>query len=250
MRCGVDIGARSVEVLLHDGSRTVDVIIGDSLRDPRGNAEALFCELLERNGLAKEDLESIVATGYGRNYFGHATRRCSEIICHARGVSHLYPDTATIIDIGGQDSKIIRLEAGKPVDFSMNDRCAAGTGRFIEMAGDILGIPLETMGEATRGGDDTVEISTMCAVFAESEIIGLLQGGIPRDRILRGVFRSVAARTLGMAGGAGVAAPLVFTGGVARNMGVVRAVEAETGLRVVVPPEPRITGALGAALLD
>jgi len=106
------------------------------------------------------------------------------------------------------------------------------------------------MDEATRDGDDTVEISTMCAVFAESEIIGLLQGGIPRERILRGVFRSVAARTLGMAGGAGVAAPLVFTGGVARNMGVVRAVEAETGLSVVVPPEPRITGALGAALID
>ncbi len=250
MRCGVDIGARSVEVLLHDGTRTVDVIIGDSLRDPRGNAEAMFRQILERNGLRKEDLASIVATGYGRNYFGHATRTCSEIICHARGVFHLHPDTVTIIDIGGQDSKIIRLENGKPVDFSMNDRCAAGTGRFIEMAGDILGIPLERMDEATRDGDDTVEISTMCAVFAESEIIGLLQGGIPRERILRGVFRSVAARTLGMAGGAGVAAPLVFTGGVARNMGVVRAVEAETGLRVVVPPEPRITGALGAALID
>jgi len=246
----VDIGARSVEVLLHDGAEIVDVIIGDSLRDPRGNAEALFEKILGMNGLDRRSLESVTATGYGRNYFQHATRTFSEIICHARGVAHLFPEAATIIDIGGQDSKIIRLENGKPVDFSMNDRCAAGTGRFIEMAGDILGITLEDMDAATRDGEDDVEISTMCAVFAESEIIGLLQGGTPRDRILRGVFRSVAARTLGMAGGAGVKAPLVFTGGVARNPGVVRAVAGETGMRIIVPPEPRITGALGAALLD
>lgn len=247
MRCGVDVGARSVEILLHHGDRIVDVIIGDSLRDPRGNAEALFQTILHRNGLTREDLDSVVATGYGRNYFPHATRTVSEIICHARGVSHLFPDVVTVIDIGGQDSKIIRLEEGKPVDFSMNDRCAAGTGRFIEMAGEILGIPLETMGEATEE-EDFVEISTMCAVFAESEIIGLLQGGISKQRILQGVFRSVAARTLGMAGGAGIKAPLVFTGGVARNPGVVKAVERESGLPVTVPPEPRITGALGAAL--
>ncbi len=250
MKCGVDIGARSVEVLLHDGREVVDLLIGDSLRDPRGNAEALFGSILARNGLAASDLTSTVATGYGRNYFGGATRTCSEIICHARGVWHLFPDTVTIIDIGGQDSKIIRLEDGRPVDFSMNDRCAAGTGRFIEMAGEILGIPLEAMDDATRGGDEAAEISTMCAVFAESEIIGLLQGGTPKESILRGVFRSVAARTIGMAGGAGIRPPVVFTGGVARNPGVVRALEHETGIRVVVPPEPRITGALGAALLD
>ncbi len=250
MRCGVDIGARSVEVVLHDGASIVDMIIGDSLRDPRGNAVELFMQITGRNGLCIGDLESIVATGYGRNYFPHATRTCSEIICHARGVSQIFPDAVSIIDIGGQDSKIIRLENGKPMDFSMNDRCAAGTGRFIEMAGDIIGIPLAEMDEATRGGDDCVEISTMCAVFAESEIIGLLQGGVPKEKILRGVFRSVAARTVGMAGGTGLKAPLVFTGGVARNPGVVRAVEHETGLVLLIPPEPRITGALGAALLD
>ncbi len=248
MRCGVDIGARSVEVLLHDGSDVVDYSIGDSLRDPRGNAEALFMEVLERNGLKAGDLVSVIATGYGRNYFPYSTGTVSEIICHARGVAHLFPNARSVIDIGGQDSKIIRLENGMPVDFSMNDRCAAGTGRFIEMAGDLLGIPLEEMDRVTRDGDGTVEISTMCAVFAESEIIGLLQGGAGKGRILRGVFRSVAARTLGMAGGTELMPPLVFTGGVARNPGVVRALARETGMDILVPPEPRITGALGAAL--
>jgi (R)-2-hydroxyacyl-CoA dehydratese activating ATPase len=249
VKCGVDIGARSVEVLLHDGSDIVDMEIGDSLRDPRGNAERIFARVLERNGLSPEDLTSVIATGYGRNYFSPATRTYSEIICHARGVSHLFPGAATVIDIGGQDSKVIRLENGVPVDFTMNDRCAAGTGRFIEMAGEILGIPLQKMDQATAGDDSEVEISTMCAVFAESEIIGLLQGGTPRKNILRGVFRSVAARTLGMAGGAGIKPPLVFTGGVAANKGVVRAIQRETGLEVTVPHEPRITGALGAALI-
>lgn len=250
MKCGVDIGARSVEVVLHDGSKMVDSITGDSLRDPRANAEALFSEILERNGLTPEDLCSTVATGYGRNHFRYATRASSEIICHARGVSHLYPDTATVIDIGGQDSKMIFLENGHPVDFSMNDRCAAGTGRFIEMTAETLGVPLERMDEIAGDGSEAIEISTMCAVFAESEIIGLLQGGTPKDLILRGVFRSVAERTLGMAGAAGVRPPLVFTGGVALNGGVVRALARETGLEVTVPPEPKLTGALGAALLQ
>lgn len=250
MRCGVDIGARSVEVVLQNGARTVDYLIGDSLRDPRGNAEALFDEMLAKHDLSESALESVVATGYGRNHFARATRRVSEIICHARGVSHLFPGAATVIDIGGQDSKIIVLEGGRPVDFSMNDRCAAGTGRFIEMTGEILGVSLDEMDEFTRDGEDAVEISTMCAVFAESEIIGLLQSGCPKARILRGVFRSVAARTLGMAGHRGVSEPLIFTGGVARNAGVVRAVARETGCEVQLPPEPRITGALGAALLD
>lgn len=250
MRCGVDIGARSVEVLLHDGSKVADYAIGDSLRDPRGNADSLFLEVLERNGLNPGNLVSVTATGYGRNYFPHSTRTVSEIICHARGVAHLFPQARSVIDIGGQDSKIIRLENGRPVDFSMNDRCAAGTGRFIEMAGDILGVPLEEMDRATLDGGDAVEISTMCAVFAESEIIGLLQGGAGKGAILRGVFRSVAARTLGMAGGTALKPPLVFTGGVARNPGVVRALARETGLEILIPPEPRITGALGAALME
>jgi predicted CoA-substrate-specific enzyme activase len=247
--CGVDIGARSTEVVLFDGAQVVEQGIADSGHRPSENAGALLGRTLASAGLSADDISSAVATGYGRNYFRSADRVLSEIICHATGVAYLYPGARTVIDIGGQDSKMIHLDGnGMPTDFTMNDRCAAGTGKFIEMTGQTLGTPLDAMGEITRGHSDAAEISSMCAVFAESEIVGLLQQDTPPETILRGVFRSVAARTLAMAGPNTIRPRLVFTGGVARNGGVVRAIAAETGLEVTVPPEPQITGALGAAI--
>ncbi len=247
--CGVDIGARSTEVVLFDGAQVVEQGLADSGHRPSQNADALLERTLAAAGLSSEEIASTVATGYGRNYFQRADRVLSEIICHATGVAYLYPGARTVIDIGGQDSKMIHLDGkGRPTDFTMNDRCAAGTGKFIEMTGQTLQTPVDSMGEFTRGHIEAAEISSMCAVFAESEIVGLLQHGTPPETILRGVFRSVAARTLTMAGPNAIRPQLVFTGGVAKNGGVVRAMTEETGLEVTVPPEPQITGALGAAI--
>ncbi|MCK5133168.1 MAG: 2-hydroxyglutaryl-CoA dehydratase [Candidatus Sabulitectum sp.] len=250
MYCGVDIGSRSIEVVLFDGAQIIETGIADTGHKPSENAERLLERVLASAELTRKEIERTVATGYGRNYFTGADRTLSEILCHAGGVAYLFPDARTVIDIGGQDSKMIVLDKkGKPVDFSMNDRCAAGTGKFIEMISASLEVDISEMFSAVKDHNDSVEISTMCAVFAESEMIGLLQSGTPIPTILKGVFRSVAKRTLGMAGLNGIIPKLVFTGGVAMNRGVVEAIKEETGLEVSVPPDPRITGALGAAIV-
>lgn len=248
--CGVDIGARSIEVVLFDGAQIVEAGIADTGARPADAAGELFERLLASADLRADSLAAIVSTGYGRNYFKPATRAVSEILAHARGVSFLFPSARTVIDIGGQDSKLIEMDSeGRTTDFVMNDRCAAGTGRFIELTGQIVGVSVESMADFVSEHRHSVEISSMCAVFAESEIVGLLQSGIPVPSILNGVFKAVARRTVSMAGRARVSPLIVFTGGVARNGGVVRALREELGMEVLVPPEPQITGALGAALI-
>ncbi|HOA05826.1 MAG TPA: acyl-CoA dehydratase activase [Candidatus Fermentibacter daniensis] len=250
LSCGVDIGARSIEVVLFDGSQIVETAIADTGSRPADTAAEVFEGVLESAGVVRSDLQGVLATGYGRNYFKLADRVASEILCHAGGVSYLFPSARTVIDIGGQDSKLIEMDdSGRTTDFVMNDRCAAGTGRFIELTGQILGIPLEDMGDVVRDHGDSVEISSMCAVFAESEIVGLLQSGVAVPSILNGVFRSVARRTISMAGRSRLLPQVVFTGGVARNRGVVKALRKELGIEILVPDEPCITGALGAAIL-
>jgi predicted CoA-substrate-specific enzyme activase len=250
MYCGVDIGARSIEVVLFDGSVITGSSVSDTGISPAENGKRAFDELLDRSGLQREDIDYTIATGYGRNYFELADRSISEIICHARGVSFLYPSAGTVIDIGGQDSKLIELgEGGKPLDFVMNDRCAAGTGRFIEMIGTLLGVPVDEMNDTASTDDGRVEISSMCAVFAESEIVGLLQRGCSVPTILNGVFTAVARRTVSMAGRSELRPDLVFTGGVAWNRGVIEALKRETGTGILTPPNPQITGALGAAII-
>jgi predicted CoA-substrate-specific enzyme activase len=249
LSCGVDIGARSIEVVLFDGAQMLEWGVADTGSRPTEAAEALFARVLGQAEVRREDVACVTATGYGRNYFRQADKAVSEILCHARGVWFLFPQARSIIDIGGQDSKLIELdENGRTVDFAMNDRCAAGTGRFIELTGQIVGIPVDLMGAAVESSEGSVEISSMCAVFAESEIVGLLQSGTPIPSILNGVFRAVARRTTSMAGRAKLRSEVVFTGGVALNRGVVRAMQNEVGLPVRVPPNPQITGALGAAL--
>lgn len=248
--CGVDIGARSIEVVLFDGAQIVETGIADTGSRPADTAREVFERVLKSAEASRSDVARILATGYGRNYFKLADKAASEILCHSRGVSFLFPGARTVIDIGGQDSKLIEMdENGRTTDFVMNDRCAAGTGRFIELTGQIVGIPLELMGETVRDHRPSVEISSMCAVFAESEIVGLLQSGVAVPSILNGVFRAVARRTISMAGRSKLMQQIVFTGGVAKNEGVVKALREEMGADILVPGEPRITGALGAAIL-
>ncbi len=248
--CGIDIGSRTIKVVLFDGAQIIDARILNSGSSPSENAVRAFHDSLSACGIGRDAVAKVVATGYGRNYFREADSTSSEIICHAKGSTYYFPRARTVIDIGGQDSKMISLDAnGKVANFVMNDRCAAGTGKFVEMAGLMLDVPLEEMTDITDGSEEACEISSMCAVFAESEIIGLVQSGKGVDVLLNGIFRSVARRTLTLAGKVAMVPEVVFTGGVARIAGVVRALQNETGTTINVPQEPQLTGALGAAII-
>ena len=249
--CGVDIGARTIGIVLFNGTEIVEAAVVDTGANPQGNAVSLFESMLEHANISKKDVLKTLATGYGRNYFTNADRVASEILCQAKGVAFLFPSARTVIDIGGQDSKMIAVaEHGKVTSFVMNDRCAAGTGKFIEMVAATLNIPLVEMGSMAMQTLETCEISSMCAVFAESEIIGLLHKGVPAEVILRSVFKSIAKRTVGMAGRITLQDTIIFTGGVAKNEGVCEALQQEiNSTKIKIPANPQITGALGAAIL-
>jgi predicted CoA-substrate-specific enzyme activase len=212
-------------------------------------ARDLYKHLLKEQGIAAGDVRATVATGYGREAVDFADTTITEITCHARGVYHLLPDTQTVIDIGGEDSKVICLDGhGKVRDFAMNDRCAAGTGRFLEVVGKRLELPLSTLGDLAAQSQTPAIISSMCVVFAETEIIGLLATHTPPADIVAGVQAAIAGRTAGMAGRK-AKGPIVFTGGVALVSGMKEALERALGQTVKVAPKPQMTGALGAALL-
>ena len=250
LNCGIDIGSTTIEIVLHDGKSIVGKCMTLSGAFPAEHAKKAFTELLVDLKLQRSDVERIVATGFGRNYFDHADRVFSEITCHAAGVVAQIPNAHTVIEIGGQDSKMMQLDDEARVrDFVMNDRCAAGTGKFIETVARTLNIPVEETGELGLLAPKGCEISSMCAVFAETEIVGLLHQGASPESVLRGVFNAVARRILGMAGRIGMRDEIVFTGGVAKNKGVLRALQDITGHEIRVPVEPQFTGALGAALL-
>jgi predicted CoA-substrate-specific enzyme activase len=248
---GIDAGSRSTKVVLFDPA--AGCVLGRGIADQGIEQERLARELLERvcaeSAVDRAALAGIVATGYGRNLVRFANNTITEITCHARGVHHLAPDARTIIEIGGQDSKWIALEErGRVRDFAMNDRCAAGSGRFLEVVATRLGVDLGTLGELSRLSLKAAIISSMCVVFAETEIIGLLAEGVPPPDIAAGVQNAIASRVAALAGRA-VAPPVCFTGGVALQAGMVRALENALSSPVAVVPFPQYTGALGAAIL-
>lgn len=248
---GIDAGSRAIKAVLMDaGSMEVigSGVCGQGVEQDRLATE-LFFETLSRSGARREDVGAIIATGYGRDMLSLADTTVTEITCHARGVSHVVPDARTIIDIGGQDSKLLRLDVGGQVrDFVMNDRCAAGTGRFLEVVADRLEVGLPDLGAMARASGKPAVISSMCVVFAETEIIGLLASGETPENIVAGVQGALAARISAMAAGH-VANPVVFTGGVALIPGMNTALETILKCAIQVAPDPQMTGALGAALL-
>ncbi len=252
LACGIDVGARTCEVVvLEVGSGAVVAsALADTGHDPARTATRLFEQCLAEVGVGRQDVARTVATGYGRNSLPFADEAVTEITCHARGVHEAFPDVRTIVDIGGQDSKVIVLDGqGAVVDFAMNDRCAAGTGRFLEIVSRILDLDLDQLGEVAATARRAAEITSMCAVFAESEVIGLLARGTPREEVVAGVHASIAQRIASLASRLSIGPPAVFTGGVARNQGMVEAVGKALGFDLAVPPQPQMTGALGAALL-
>jgi len=246
---GMDIGSVASKGVLLSGDKKFSLVLPTGW-SPRDAGEQILANLLAESGVEPEEVDSILVTGYGRVSFDRAAARTvTEISCHARGVAALCPETGTIIDIGGQDSKVISINGnGKVLDFAMNDKCAAGTGRFLQIMANTLGMDV---GELAASEDPSamVNINSMCTVFAESEIIGLLARGSSKGGIIAGLHQSVGKRVAAMTRRLGVKGKIVFTGGVAQNAGVHRALEEELKHRVVVPEDCQFTGALGAALL-
>jgi predicted CoA-substrate-specific enzyme activase len=220
---------------------------------PKQVGHGTYVELLRQKGLTEQEVVRVVATGYGRIALSFAHRTMTEIRCHARGARQLVPDAGLVVDIGGQDSKVIRINSrGDVLDFAMNDKCAAGTGRFLTVLATALGLDVSELGLLDQRVEP-VAINSMCTVFAESEVVGLLAEGVSRERIVHGLHEAIAQRVGTMARRLGrgtvTGRTVVFIGGVARNTGVRQALEERLGVPVVVPELCQFAGALGAALL-
>lgn len=248
---GIDAGSRAIKVVLFDTDRRCILATGlaDQGVEQDRLATRVFEDTVRRAGAEASQVRAVVATGYGRNAVSLAKTTVTEITCHARGVRHLAPEVRTIIEIGGQDSKLIRLDVDGGVrDFCMNDRCAAGTGRFLEIVASRLDVDLATLGDLSRSSRRPASISSMCVVFAETEIIGLLAQGTPPADVAAGVQKAIATRVVTMAGRT-VERPVYFTGGVALQAGMVQALGEALGGEVGLVMLPQFTGALGAALI-
>ncbi|MDD4870214.1 MAG: acyl-CoA dehydratase activase [Kiritimatiellae bacterium] len=248
---GIDAGSRTVKAILLDGKelRVLASGIADQGIKQADLAESLLKDILKKAGINRKDVGKIIATGYGRNAIDFADTTITEITCHACGVHHWIPQARTVVDIGGQDSKVLRLEPDGGVrDFVMNDRCAAGTGRFLEVVAAKLEVSLNDLGGMAQRAKKASAISSMCVVFAETEIIGLLASGETPENIVAGVQMSITSRITSMAG-RNITDPVVFTGGVALIPGMDKALESAINHKIIISPEPQMTGALGAAIL-
>jgi (R)-2-hydroxyacyl-CoA dehydratese activating ATPase len=248
---GIDAGSRTLKVVLIDSD--THRIVAAGVRDQGIDQDALACQLLDellgQQGLDRSDLDTIVATGYGRRLISFADAVVTEVTCQGWGVRQRVPSARGVIDIGGQDSKVLRLKQdGGVADFVMNDRCAAGTGRFLEVLATRLGVKLTALGELAAASRGCATISSMCVVFAETEIIGLLASHVAAEDIVAGVQAAIAARVAAMAGRV-LPDPVVFTGGVALVPGMRTALESVLAKPVLVAPDPQLTCALGAAML-
>lgn len=249
---GIDVGSLATKAVLLDGNgRIVSYAIVSSRSDPEKAAYRALDEVLYKAGSKRDQVGRIVATGYGRIALDFVDRTVTELTCHARGVHYLCPTARTIIDIGGQDSKILRLnERGDLIDFVMNDKCAAGTGRFLEVMASALEIGLEQLGDFSLRSDNPLRLSSTCTVFAETEVISLLASKQRKEDIAAGLHWAVASRVGNMAKSLGLQKEIVFVGGVAKNIGVKRSLERFLQTEFVpLKEDPQITGALGAALL-
>jgi len=247
---GVDVGSTQTKAVIIDEGRG---IVARALTDTGANvtraAETAFRMALQDGDLREEEVEFVVGTGYGRYKVTFGNTQVTEISCHGRGAAHMFPATRTVIDMGGQDTKAIRVSpVGEILDFCMNDKCAAGTGRFLGAAASALDIPLADLGPTALRGERPVRISTTCTVFAESEVLSWLGKGKKIEDILLGVHQSIAMRSAALLRRVGVEEQVTFTGGVARNVAMIQALNEKLGTQVNVSEESHYMGALGAAL--
>jgi len=251
---GVDIGsatAKAVVVATDPAFRVVGLALGPVGYDLEAAGRKVLRQALEAGGAAADgEVAWMVTTGYGRNALA-ADQAVTEITCHARGAAHLVPGAATVVDVGGQDCKGISVGPGGSVlDFVMNDKCAAGTGRFLEVMARALEVPLDEFGPLSLAAARAAEISSTCTVFAESEVISQRAARTPKEEVIAGIHKAMARRIAGMVRRLDVREPVVMTGGAARNVGLVRALETELGCPIVVPELAQFAGALGAAIIS
>ncbi len=246
---GIDIGSTASKcVMLADGKDIVAkslVSVGAGTSGP----QRAIAEVLENAGKTREEMDYVLATGYGRNSMLElADNQMSELSCHAKGAAFLFPEVHTVVDIGGQDVKVLQIENGVMTNFVMNDKCAAGTGRFLDVMARVLEVKVDELGDLGAQSTKDVPISSTCTVFAESEVISQLSMDTAKCDIINGIHHSVASRVAGLAHRVGVREQVVMTGGVAQNKGVVDALEEELGCIIHTSPLTQYNGALGAAL--
>ncbi|NFL95578.1 2-hydroxyglutaryl-CoA dehydratase [Clostridium botulinum] len=246
---GLDIGSTTSKgVIIKDGKEIVASVLVPVGTGTSGPLK-LIKELKEKSNLTENDIEKTVVTGYGRIQYKDADKQISELSCHAKGVAFLIPGARTIIDIGGQDAKAMKLnDKGKLINFIMNDKCAAGTGRFLDVMAGVLETDVSKLGEISEKFTKEVSISSTCTVFAESEVISHLSANAKKEDIVAGIHTSVVRRVSTLAMRVGIEDQVVMVGGVARNKGIVKAMEKELGHDIKVPELAQLTGALGAAI--
>lgn len=247
---GVDVGSTQTKAVVVDENGK---IVGRALIDTGSNvvtaAEKSFLAAVQAAGIAESEVGYVVGTGYGRYKVTFGDTQITEISCHARGATHMFPGTRTVLDMGGQDTKAIRVSnTGEVLDFCMNDKCAAGTGRFLQAAAVALEIPLPELGPTALRAEKPVQISTTCTVFAESEVLSWLGKGKKIEDILLGVHKSIGTRSMALLRRVGIEEQITFTGGVTNNRGMVHVMNEMLGTQVNVGAEAHLMGALGAAL--
>ena len=236
-------------VLMDMNGKILSAIKGPTGPEHRRLANEVMKTALEQANLQLDEISYVVATGYGRLNVPFADRQITELTCHARGVSVLFPNVRTAIDIGGQDVKCMRIDNGKMVDFVMNDKCAAGTGRFLEVIAAALDIRLEDMGDISLKSTKQVQISNFCTIFARQEVVSRLSEGEQLEDVVAGLHDALASRVAGLARRLKIEPDVVLTGGVAKNTGIVKAIKEKLGCELLIPEDPLLTGAMGAAIL-
>ncbi|MBI2864612.1 MAG: 2-hydroxyglutaryl-CoA dehydratase [Chloroflexi bacterium] len=246
---GIDIGSRAAKAVVMEDGQVVSHAIIDTGAESAKTADKVLREAIRPVGLSLEDIEYTVGTGYGRCLIPFANDNISEISCHAKGVNWCMPSVRTILDMGGQDCKAIRCDAmGRVVSFVMNDKCAGGTGRFLEVIADILRVPLEGIGELSLESKEPIPFNTICAVFAKSEALTLQKRGVAKSDILAGLHEAIATRAYNLLRRVSPEPEFTISGGIAKNAGMVAKVKAKLKLEPVFWDEPQIMGALGAAV--
>ena len=249
---GCDVGSLTSKAVIMKDNGLVGIGVVKSLADPRNSADAAMTLALENAGVQLSDIEYCVGTGYGRERISFVNEARSQIACHGKGALWLVPSVRTVIDIGGQDCKVIRIDKDGVVEkFITNDKCASGTGRFLEIMADALGVPLEDMGSLSEESTEKLTISNQCVIFAETEVVSLINERKKPQDIARALHKALASRVASLAKSIGVDQDIVMTGGVAKNSGVFKALSEGLGLPVKSLPDmdPQINGALGAALI-
>lgn len=249
LTAGIDIGSTTTKALLLERNVILSTAIRPTLPDHTQGAWEILGEVLSKGDRGYQDLDYIVGTGYGRVNIPFADHQITEITCHGRGVYASFPTAKTVIEVGGQDCKVIKLCQGKVEDFAMNDKCAAGTGRFLQYMAQFLSISLEDMNTLALTATSRAPINSICTIFVQQEVVGLLSQGVPADSVIAGIFDSVARKILMMAANKGVEDDVVLTGGGTQHAALREAIARRLNKPLLFPQDPFLTGAYGAAIL-